>query len=137
MSSVENAEERKESLAVGDPEAGYGSRDPSGVFATGTVPEVEQKIYEAQVEAYEDEKEADGDDGRRPGPRAAEPLQPAADGIEEIGHGHAGDEGQQHAAQQVDDQQESQQRQQPEADLPRAIHHGASIWAIRQPHRTT
>src|SRR6516162_2790605 len=58
MSSVENAEERKESLAVGDPEAGYGSRDPSGVFATGTVPEVEQKICEARGEAYEDEKEA-------------------------------------------------------------------------------
>jgi len=55
MSSVENAEERKESLAIGDPEAGYVGRDMSGVFGTGTVPDVEQEIYDANKKAHEDE----------------------------------------------------------------------------------
>jgi len=55
MSSVENAEERKESLAIGDPEAGYVGRDMSGVLGTGTVPDVEQEIYDANKKAYEDE----------------------------------------------------------------------------------
>ena len=58
MSSVENPEERKESLAIGDPEAGYVSRDMSGVFGTGTVPDVEQEIYDKQVKAHEDEVKA-------------------------------------------------------------------------------
>ena len=84
--------------------------------------------------------EADADDGRRPDPRAAQALQPVAHGIQEISHGHAGDEGQQHGAQQIEDQQESQQGEQPEADLARPVdrlarHQGASIWAMRQPHR--
>jgi len=55
MSSVENPEERKESLAIGDPEAGYVSRDMSGVFGTGTVPDVEQEIYDKLKKAHEDE----------------------------------------------------------------------------------
>jgi len=55
MSSVENAEDRKESLAIGDPEAGYVGRDMSGVFGTGTVPDVEQEIYDANKKAHEDE----------------------------------------------------------------------------------
>src|SRR5262249_2343701 len=96
-----------------------------------------QRRQDQQDRQHQDQDEADADDGRRPDPRAAEPLQPVADGVEEIGDGHAGDEGQQHGAQQIEDDQESQERQQPEADLPRAVHHGASIWAIRQPQRAT
>jgi hypothetical protein len=55
MSSVENPEEQKESLAHGDPEAGYVGRDMSGVLGTGTVPDVEQEAYDANVKAHEDE----------------------------------------------------------------------------------
>ena len=52
MSSV--TEETKLPLPNNDPQAGYLPRDPSGVFATGTVPDVEQEAYDANVKEYED-----------------------------------------------------------------------------------
>jgi hypothetical protein len=58
MSSVEQGSEKKESLYVGDPEAGYVDRDMSGVFDTGTVPDVEQDAYDANVEEREKQVKA-------------------------------------------------------------------------------
>jgi hypothetical protein len=49
MSSV--TEETKQSLPPGHPQAGYSAPAHDAVFATGTVPEVEQEWYDDRVEA--------------------------------------------------------------------------------------
>jgi len=47
-------------------------------------------------------EEGNGDQGRRQRPRQALGFQTIGDRVEEIGHRHARDEGQQNGAQQVD-----------------------------------
>ena len=62
--------------------------------------------------------EADQDEDRRHDARQAEPLQPVGDRIEEIGEHHAGHEGQQDLAEDVEEHRDHDRGDGPEADLP-------------------
>ena len=66
---------------------------------------------------HQHDEEGDEDDHRRHQARQAEPLQPVGDRIEEIGQHHAGDEGQQDAAEDIEEERQEDGADQPEADL--------------------
>ena len=70
-----------------------------------------------QQHQYAGQDKAGGDDRGCPGSRQLPLLQLVADRIEEIGHGHAGNEWQQDTAEQKDADQDNDQQDQPEPDL--------------------
>ncbi len=83
------------------------------------------------IQGGEQEQEQEGDDddegdrhhSRRQRPAKPHALQPVAEGIEEIGHRRAGDEGRQHLAQEIERQDADRERRKPEPPLPRAAGH--------------
>ena len=56
MSTTE--EQALESLPVNDPESGYKTHDTSPVYKTGTLPDVEQEIYDERTQAEADANKA-------------------------------------------------------------------------------
>ena len=89
-----------------------------------------------QQEQHRDHQQGEDqrDDADRQGAAELVGLQPVADRVQEIGHRHAGDEGQQDAAEEVKHQEEDGDADQPEAQFPPDGHRSPSMSSARRPH---